>query len=78
MSDEAEQLVNGPAENVFGSFPYRTKQILLLRLGLRGRKYSLNEVGEIFGITPERVRQVEKRAWAKLCDSIVSAFKAEQ
>lgn len=78
MSDEAQQLIDSPAGHVFRSFPYRTKQILLLRLGLRGRKFSLDEVGEIFGMTPERVRQVEKLAWAQLCDAIVSAYGAEQ
>lgn len=50
-----------------GLFP-REKEILILRFGLREGEEpkTLEEVGQIFGITRERVRQIEEKALAKL------------
>ncbi len=45
----------------------REREILCLRYGLdRGRPRTLEEVGELFGLTREGVRQVEMKAIAKL------------
>ena len=45
----------------------RTKKILCLRMGLYGGKvYKLEEIGEIYGITKERVRQIVNKALKKL------------
>ncbi len=45
----------------------REAQVLRLRYGLLdGRSYTLEEVGKIFNITRERVRQIEARALRKL------------
>ena len=41
----------------------RSKQIIELRFGLNGvGAHTLEETGKMFGITRERVRQIEKRA----------------
>lgn len=45
----------------------RERDILKLRYGLNGEKiYTLEEIGEIYKITRERVRQLEKKALKKL------------
>ena len=47
----------------------REREILRLRFGLDGRRpWTLEEIGRKSGITRERVRQIEKKALAKLRD----------
>ena len=46
---------------------YREREILRLRYGLAdGYSYTLEEVGKIFSVTRERVRQIESKAVRKL------------
>ena len=57
---------------------YREREILRLRYGLAdGYAYTLEEVGKIFSVTRERVRQIETKAVRKLqqpyrCRSLAS------
>jgi RNA polymerase primary sigma factor len=45
----------------------RESRILRLRFGLEnGRTYTLEEVGEKFGLTRERIRQIEGKALRRL------------
>jgi RNA polymerase sigma factor (sigma-70 family) len=45
----------------------REREILRLRFGLdRGEPRTLEEVGEFFSLTRERIRQIEARAMSKL------------
>jgi RNA polymerase primary sigma factor len=60
-------LLRGDVENVLQGLTAREQRVLELRYGLRGhRAYTLKEVGKIFGLTRERVRQIEKEALRKL------------
>ena len=46
---------------------YREREILRLRFGLAdGYAYTLEEVGKIFSVTRERVRQIESKALRSL------------
>ena len=46
---------------------YREREILKLRYGIGdGYTYTLEEVGKIFSVTRERVRQIESKAVQKL------------
>jgi len=48
---------------VLASLDYREREILRLRFGLAdGCSYTLEEVGKIFSVTRERVRQIESKA----------------
>lgn len=50
----------------------REAHILTLRFGLGGaREHTLKELGEIFGITRERIRQIQKEALRKLRDPVI-------
>jgi RNA polymerase primary sigma factor len=45
----------------------REQKILRMRFGLEdGRSHTLEEVGQEFGVTRERIRQIEAKALAKL------------
>ena len=53
--------------DVLQSLDYREREILRLRYGLvDGYTYTLQEIGRIFSITRERVRQIEAEAIRKL------------
>lgn len=54
-------------EDVLSSLDFREARILTLRFGLSGSDpHTLQEVGEKFGITRERVRQIQSAALRKL------------
>ena len=52
---------------LLGTLSDREAEIIKLRYGLGGNKpMSLKEVGEVFGLTKERIRQIEKKAIKRL------------
>jgi RNA polymerase primary sigma factor len=52
---------------VLGNLTYREREIIRLRYGLSdGYAYTLSEIGKIFSVTRERVRQIETAAIRKL------------
>lgn len=54
-------------ENVLETLTAREKKIIQLRFGLDdGRARTLEEVGEYFGLTRERIRQIEAKALRKM------------
>jgi len=54
-------------DNVLQTLTYREREIIKLRYGLGdGYTYTLEEVGRIFNVTRERVRQIEAKAIRKL------------
>ncbi len=54
-------------EDVLASLTARESRVLRLRFGLYdGRPYTLEEVGRKFGVTRERIRQIEAKALGKL------------
>ncbi len=61
-----ESLKSSIAE-VLGNLTYREREIIRLRYGLSdGYAYTLSEIGKIFSVTRERVRQIETAAIRKL------------
>jgi RNA polymerase primary sigma factor len=52
--------------DLLSQLPVREQQILRLRFGMDDEPKSLEEIGGIFGITRERVRQIEKHAKDRL------------
>jgi RNA polymerase primary sigma factor len=54
-------------DSVMNDLSYREREIIRLRYGLTdGYAYTLEEVGKIFSVTRERVRQIESKAVRKL------------
>jgi RNA polymerase primary sigma factor len=61
------KLLSERMEDVLGSLTARENRVLQLRFGLQdGRSYTLEEVGQKFGVTRERIRQIEAKALSKL------------
>ena len=53
--------------NVTGIQPERERKVIELRYGLAGAQpYTLEEVGRAFGVTRERIRQIENNTLKKL------------
>ncbi len=67
-SDAAShQLLKEQVEDVLDSLSSRERKVLQLRFGLDdGRSRTLEEVGREFGVTRERIRQIEAKALRKL------------
>lgn len=54
-------------ETVLGELPVKEAAVLRCRYGLNGKKaMSLREVGSVFNLTKERIRQIEKKALTRL------------
>jgi RNA polymerase primary sigma factor len=61
------QLLREQLADVLATLPRRERGVLELRFGLAdGRARTLEEVGREFGVTRERIRQIEKEALRKL------------
>ena len=60
-------LLRDKIESLLKTLTYREREIVRLRYGLTdGYTYTLEEVGRIFRVTRERVRQIEAKAVKKL------------
>jgi RNA polymerase primary sigma factor len=62
-----QNLLRDKIEAVLSTLSPREARILRLRFGLQnGRSYTLEEVGQKFGLTRERIRQIEGKALRRL------------
>ena len=73
VEDKAHELIRAAMfikdklESVLNTLTFREREIIKLRYGLGdGYTYTLEEVGKIFKVTRERVRQIEAKAVRKL------------
>lgn len=67
VDSAADQLLKEQVQQVLGSLSEREQKILRMRFGLDdGKSHTLEEVGQEFSVTRERIRQIEAKALAKL------------
>jgi RNA polymerase primary sigma factor len=67
MQSAYSKLLTEKIRDVLETLPPREARILRLRFGLEnGRVYTLEEVGQKFGLTRERIRQIESKALRRL------------
>lgn len=67
LRDMTHESLKSRINRVLEGLNYREREILRLRYGLAdGYTYTLEEVGDIFRVTRERVRQIEAKAVRKL------------
>ncbi len=65
--DAYQHLLGEKVEEMLATLSPREARILKLRFGLlNGRSYTLEEVGQKFGLTRERIRQIEGKALRRL------------
>ena len=63
----SKQLLAEQLQTILNSLNIRERQVLEMRFGLKdGRSHTLEEVGQAFGVTRERIRQIEAKALRKL------------
>ena len=63
----SKQLLKDHLDEVLATLSDREARVLKLRFGLEGNKQmTLEEVGRVFGVTRERIRQIEAKALRKL------------
>jgi RNA polymerase primary sigma factor len=64
-----QRMLEERLDQVLKTLTYREREVIKLRYGLGdGYTYTLEEVGRIFKVTRERIRQIEARAIRKLRD----------
>ena len=67
VASAAQEMLKEKIDIVLKTLSYREREIIKLRYGIGdGYTYTLEEVGRIFKVTRERVRQVEAKAIKKL------------
>jgi RNA polymerase primary sigma factor len=67
LYDTHQQALKQRIEEAMDALNYREREILRLRYGLAdGYTHTLEEVGNIFSVTRERIRQIESKAIRKL------------
>jgi len=67
VASAAQEMLKERIDTILKTLSYREREIVKLRYGIGdGYTYTLEEVGRIFKVTRERVRQVEAKAIRKL------------
>ncbi len=67
IESASNQLLKADVKKILKLLSPREQKILKMRFGLdTGRTHTLEEVGKEFGVTRERIRQIEAKALAKL------------
>ena len=62
-----QEMLRNRIGKVLKTLSYREREIIKLRYGLGdGYSYTLEEVGHIFKVTRERIRQIEAKALRRL------------
>lgn len=62
-----KQMMRNHVRNLLNVLSPKERRIIKLRFGIDGGKQrSLSEIGEIYGLSKERVRQLESRALYRL------------
>jgi len=67
MDATSTQMLREQLQSILGELAKREREVLEMRFGLKdGRPHTLEEVGQEFNVTRERIRQIESKALRKL------------
>lgn len=65
--DSSRRILSDQVKEILGDLSEKEREILALRHGLTdGIQHTLEEVGKMFGVTRERIRQIEAKAHEKI------------
>ncbi len=62
--------VSNQLRTLMDVIPKREKDVLLMRFGIGGPPMSLTQVGNVYDLTRERIRQIERRALRRLRETL--------
>ena len=66
-ANKAREMLKDEIAEVLLTLTEREEKVIRLRFGLEdGKSRTLEEVGQMFGVTRERIRQIEAKALRKL------------
>ncbi|MBN1873731.1 MAG: sigma-70 family RNA polymerase sigma factor, partial [Anaerolineae bacterium] len=67
MDATSTQMLREQLQDILSELGIREREVLEMRFGLKdGRPHTLEEVGQAFNVTRERIRQIESKALRKL------------
>ncbi len=67
MDATSTQMLREQIQSILGELGRREREVLEMRFGLKdGEQHTLEEVGQAFNVTRERIRQIESKALRKL------------
>jgi RNA polymerase primary sigma factor len=67
MDATSMHMLREQLQTILGELGSREREVLEMRFGLKdGRPHTLEEVGQAFSVTRERIRQIESKALRKL------------
>lgn len=66
LSSVNAKLLHEEISNITDNLTPKEARVIRLRYGLDGHARTLEEVGDIFGVTRERIRQIESKALRKM------------
>lgn len=65
--ESSRRIISDQVKEILGDLPLKERKILEMRHGLTdGYTHTLEEVGKVFGVTRERIRQIEAKAHEKI------------
>ncbi len=65
--ESSRRIISDQVKEILGDLPPKERKILEMRHGLiDGYTHTLEEVGKVFGVTRERIRQIEAKAHEKI------------
>jgi len=69
LDKELQRIRSTPLMELFSGtlskYPDRTQQVIRLRVGIEGRRHTLEEIAKLLGVTRERVRQIESKFYKR-------------
>ena len=70
-----KRTVQNRIEDILSMLTPKEQEIIRMRFGIGiETTYTLNEIGDIFGVTRERIRQIEKSALDKISSSYIGDY----
>jgi RNA polymerase primary sigma factor len=75
VMEKPNDMLKNELEKTLSILPQRERQIIELYFGLNGTPLTLEEIGEDYGLTKERIRQIKEKALRKLRNKSKNLFE---